>query len=99
MVIPVLIACSFIEQSIGYTSAAAANETKTADHDVNIKSDVKKKDCKDNGDGNDNSEACLNSNSKDSVASESSSDSTQPSPHNENDDNKKHKDPFLLPFP
>jgi len=38
------------------------------------------------------------SKSKGSAVSESSRDATTETPHN-NDDNKKHKDPFLLPFP
>jgi hypothetical protein len=56
LIIPVLIACSFIEQSIGYRNAAAtaAKETELA-YDGSTKSQIKK-DCKDNG--NDNSDAC-----------------------------------------
>jgi hypothetical protein len=91
-----LIAWGFIEQSIRY--ALAAEETKSAGSDDNIKSDVKKKDCKDNNNnGDDNSDACLDSKSKDSVTPKSLSDTTENSQNN--DDNKKHKDPFLLPFP
>ena len=111
LVIPILMVCSCVERSIGYASAAgtittAAEVTKTAGNDDNIKSDVEKKDCKDNSKDNskDNnndddgkSDACSESKSKDSVT-ESSGDTTV-TPQNNDDDNKKHKDPFLLPFP
>ena len=94
MGICILIAWGFIEQSIRY--ALAAEETKSP-NDGSTKSDVKKKDCKDNSDSGDNSDACSDSKSKDSVTSKSSHDTTENSQNN--DDNKKHKDPFLLPFP
>jgi hypothetical protein len=110
LVIPILMVCSCVERSIGYASAAgtittAAEVTKTAGNDDNIKSDVEKKDCKDNSKDNskDNnnddgkSDACSESKSKDSVT-DSSGDTTV-TPQNNDDDNKKHKDPFLLPFP
>jgi hypothetical protein len=108
LVIPILIACSSVEQSIGYATAGAtisisAEETKTVANDENIKSsDVKMKDCNDNKNKNnkdDNSNVCLDSKSKDSVTSKSSDDTTAETLQNNNDDNKKHKDPFLLPFP
>ena len=102
LVIPILIACSCVEHSTWYASAAAtlsvAEETKTAGkNDDNIKSDVKEKDCKDNNDDG-KSDACSESKSKDTVTSKSSDDTTTKTSHN-NDDNKKQKDPFLLPFP
>jgi hypothetical protein len=110
LVIPILIACSCVEHSIGYASAAvtispmAAEETKTAGNDDNVKSDVKNSDCKDNKDDNKNKDddnkkqdACSESKSKDALTSKSSDD-TSVTPHKD-DDNKKHKDPFLLPFP
>lgn len=104
LVIPILIACSCVEHSIGYASAAvtitpmAAEETKTAGNDDNIKSDVKNKDCKDNNDDNSKKQdACSDSKSKDTPTSKSSDDSSV-TPHKD-DDNKKQKDPFLLPFP
>jgi hypothetical protein len=108
LVIPILMACSCVEHSIGYASAAvtitpmAAEETKTAGNDDNIKPDVKNKDCKDNNKDNndDNSkkqDACSDSKSKDTPTSKSSDD-TSVTPHKD-DDNKKQKDPFLLPFP
>lgn len=97
-------ACSCVEHSIGYASAAvtispmAAEETKTAGNDDNIKSDVKNKDCKDKSDDdNKKQDACSESKSKDTLISKSSDD-TSVTPHKD-DDNKKHKDPFLLPFP
>jgi hypothetical protein len=104
LVIPILIACSCVEHSIGYASAAAtitpmaAEETKTAGNDDNVKSDVKNKDCKDNNDDDDKKQdTCSESESKDTVTSKSSDD-TSVTPHKDDDD-KKHKDPFLLPFP
>lgn len=101
LVIPILIACSCVEHSTWYASAAAtlsvAEETKTAGNDDNIKSDVKEKDCKDNNDDG-KADACSESKSKDTVTSKSSDDTTTKTSHN-NDDNKKQKDPFLLPFP
>jgi hypothetical protein len=104
LVIPIMIACSCVEHSIGYASAAAtitpmaAEETKTAGNDDNVKSDVKNKDCKDNNDDDDKKQdTCSESESKDTVTSKSSDD-TSVTPHKDDDD-KKHKDPFLLPFP
>ena len=108
MVIPILIACSCVEHSIGYASAAvtispmAAEDTKAAGNDDNINSDVKNKDCKDNSKDNNNEDnkkqdACSESNSKDTQTSKSSDD-TSATPHKDNDNNKR-KDPFLLPFP
>ena len=104
LVIPILIASSCVEHSIGYASAAAtitpmaAEETKTAGNDDNVKSDVKNKDCKDNNDDDDKKQdTCSESESKDTVTSKSSDD-TSVTPHKDDDD-KKHKDPFLLPFP
>jgi hypothetical protein len=104
LVIPILIACSCVEHSIGYASAAAtitpmaAEETKTAGNDDNVKSDVKNKDCKDSNDDDDKKQdTCSESESKDTVTSKSSDD-TSVTPHKDDDD-KKHKDPFLLPFP
>ena len=104
LVIPILIACSCVEHSIGYASAAvtispmAAEDTKAAGNDDNIKSDVKNKDCKDsNDDDNKKQDACSESNSKDTQTSKSSDD-TSVTPHKD-EDNKKQKDPFLLPFP
>ena len=104
LVIPILIAFSCVEHSIEHASAAAtvspmaAEETKTAGNDDNIKSDVKNKDCKDSNDDDDKKQdTCSESESKDTVTSKSSDD-TSVTPHKDDDD-KKHKDPFLLPFP
>ena len=62
--------------------------------DIIIKSQIYKQ-CKDHDDNS----ACMDSQSKDFVATTLSSNDTNLSTDNREDNNKKHRDPFLLPFP
>jgi hypothetical protein len=111
LIISVLIVGGFIEQSIQYASGSVRKETAaaattvittttTTTADANYIISKISKDCKANN-NDDNSEVCLDSKSKDSVISpvSSSSNDTNLMSDNKDENDKKHKDPFLLPFP
>ena len=72
-----------------------AKETKDDNDNEDIKSEKIDKQCKDH----DEDSACMDSQSKDFVATTRSSNDTNLSTDNIEDNNKKHRDPFLLPFP
>jgi hypothetical protein len=87
-----LIPCFLTIHSVQNVSA---KETKDDNDNEDIKSQMIDKQCKDQDDNS----ACMDLKSKDFVTTTLSSNDTNLSIDNREDYNKKHRDPFLLPFP